>query len=286
MKGKIVIVTGANSGIGKVAAREMAKMGACVYMLCRSMQRGQAALDEIKAAVPSAELHLKQCDFASMASIRACAADLKSELSQIDVLLNNAGAIFTSREESEDAIEKTFAVNHLGYYLLTVELIDLLKAAAPARIVNVSSEAHRVNSFNFDDFQRTGSYSRSGFQEYGESKMANLLFTYELARRLEGSGVTANALHPGFVRTGFGANNGMLAKVVMTVFGGLMGISAEKGAETSIYLASSPEVEGVTGKYFDKKKEKRSKTYSYDRDVQARLWELSVELTGATLAAE
>ena len=283
MQDKVIIVTGANSGIGKIAARELAKMGATVVMVCRSQERGAAALADIKRASGSSEVHLMLCDMASQDSIRNFAAKFKSEYDRLDVLLNNAGAIFTDRKESSDGIELTFAVNHIGYYLLTVELIDLLKASTPARIVNVSSAAHRVNSFNFDDYQRKESYSRLGFHEYSESKMANLLFTYELARRLEGTGVTVNALHPGFVRTNFSTNNGLFAKLVMGVAGRLFGISAEKGAETSIYLASSPDVEGVSGKYFSDKKEHKSTDFSHNVEAQRRLWELSAELTGATL---
>lgn len=284
MNGKRVIVTGANSGIGKIAARELAQMGASVVMVCRSEQRGKAALDEIKAAVPAAEIELMLCDLSSQASIREFAGAFQSKYDRLDVLLNNAGAMFTERKESVDGIELTFALNHLGYYLLTLELIDLLKASGPARIVNVSSDAHRnAKQFAFEDYQRTNSYSRMGFQEYSESKLANILFTKELARRLEGSDITVNALHPGFVRTQFASNNGMMAKVGMAVLGRLFAVSPEKGAETSVYLASSAEVDGITGNYYADSKESKPNQAARDEENQRRLWELSTALTGATL---
>ena len=283
MQDKVVIVTGANSGIGKIAARELAKKGATVVMVCRSQERGAAALQEIKQVVPAATIHLMLCDLSSQASIHKFAGQFKAEFDRLDVLLNNAGALFTSRKTSVDGIELTFALNHLGYYQLTLELLDLLKASAPARIVNVSSIAHKGNTFNFDDYQRSKKFTRTGFKEYGESKLANLLFTYELARRLEGTGVTVNALHPGFVYTGFGSNNGGWMKLLMNTFGRMMAITPEKGAETSIYLASSAEVEGVTGKYFDNKKEKQSSKQSHDRAAQKRLWALSEEITGVKI---
>ncbi len=285
MQDKIVIVTGANSGIGKVAATELAKMGASVVMVCRSQERGAAAMAEVKRDSGSSDVTLMLCDMSSFDSIRAFTAKFKAEYDRLDVLLNNAGAIFTNRKESADGIELTFAVNHLGYYLVAVELAELLKASAPARIVNVSSDAHRVNSFDFDDYERKNSYSRFGFTEYGESKLANVLFTYELARRLEGTGVTVNALHPGFVRTGFSTNNGALAGVLMATLGRLFAVSPQKGAETSVYLASSAEVANITGKYFADKREKRSTSLTHDLAAQERLWKLSADLTGATLAA-
>lgn len=284
MKDKIVIVTGTNSGIGKIAARELAQKGATVVMVCRSQERGAAALQDVKQAIPSANVHLMLCDLSSQASIHEFTALFKAKFDRLDVLLNNAGAMFTSRKTSIDGIELTFALNHLGYYQLTLELLDLLKASSPARIVNVASIAHKGNTFNFDDYQRSEKYTRTGFKEYGESKLANIMFTYALARRLEGTGVTVNALHPGFVYTGFGSNNGGWLKLLMNSFGRLVAITPEKGAQTSIYLASSAEVAGVTGKYFDNKKAKKSTKQSHDLAAQQRLWTLSEEITGVKIA--
>ncbi len=277
MKNKTVLISGANSGIGLVTAREIAKMGAQVVMLCRSAERGKAALAEVIKESGNNDVHLLLCDLSSQVDIRRAAADFKATYGRLDVLVNNAGAIFTKRQESIDGLEMTFAVNHIGYYLLTTELLDLIKASAPARIVNVSSGAHEVGKFNFDDYNREKKFA--AFPAYGESKMANILFTNELARRLEGSDVTVNALHPGFVATNFAKNTGWLGKIAMTLFAPIMGISPEKGAETTIYLATSPEVAGVTGTYFYKKKPKKTHVFAQDVAAQQRLWALSEELT-------
>ena len=280
MQGKICIVTGANSGIGKVTARELAKMGASVVMVARSKERGEAALADVRAASGSSDVELMLCDMSSQKSITAFADGVKARFDRLDVLVNNAGALFQKRQENNAGIEMTFAVNHLGYYTTTLLLLDLLKQSAPSRIVNVASEAHRVGAFNFD-YQRKDDYS--GFNVYGNSKLANIMFSYHLANLLEGTNVTVNSLHPGFVRTNFAGNNGMLAKVVMKVAGGLMGINEDKGAATQIYLASSPEVEGVSGLYWDKSAKKRSTKESEDKAAQQRLWEISAELTGLNL---
>lgn len=274
---QIILVTGANAGIGLETARALAQRGATVVMVARSAERGAVARDDVIASTGNQKTTLMLCDLASQASIRAFAAEFKARYDRLDVLVNNAGAIFNSRQESVDGIELTFALNHLGYFLLTNELLDLLKASAPARIVNVSSGAHSVGKFDFDDYQRRQRYS--GFQVYGESKMANVLFTYELARRLEGTGVTANVLHPGFVRTNFATNNGRLWALGMQLIGRLFAISPTKGAETPIYLASSPDVAGVSGQYFDKCKAVKSHSYSHNREAQRRLWALSAQLT-------
>lgn len=279
MQDKICIVTGANSGIGKVTARELAKMGATVVMVCRSQERGQAAQAEIKAASHNDSVDLMLADLSSQAAIRRLAQSFKEKYQQLDVLVNNAGAVFMQRRLSEDGLEMTFALNHLGYFLLTNLLLDVIKASAPARIVNVSSEAHRGRKINFDDLQ--GEQSYSGYNDYGQSKLANILFTYELARRLEGSGVTVNCMHPGFVGSNFARNNGLLARVAMTLLRPFAR-SPEKGAETAVYLASSPQVEGVSGHYFIDKEEATSSPESYDEAVAQRLWQVSMELTGLT----
>ncbi|MGB1253656.1 MAG: SDR family oxidoreductase [Candidatus Promineifilaceae bacterium] len=273
---KIVIVTGANSGIGKETALSLAKQGATVVMVCRNQARGSAALNEIKQASGSENVHLMLCDMGSFASIRAFATQFKAQYDRLDVLVNNAGLMNSSRQETVDGIETTFAVNHLGYFLTTMELLDLLQASAPARIVNVASAAHDVGTFNFDDYQRTKKYS--AFQVYGESKMANILFTRELARRLADTGVTVNAVHPGFVATNFATNNGLLYKVGMRVVGRIFGRNTQHGAETSIHLASSPDVEGITGEYYADKKITKTHPFAEDVAAQKQLWELSEQL--------
>ena len=198
--------------------------------------------------------------------------------------MNNAGAFFARREESTDGIEMTWALNHLNYFLLTDLLLDVLKASAPARIVNVSSTAHTgVKGINFEDIEFKHGYS--GWTAYGHSKLANVLFTYELARRLAGTRITANALHPGFVATGFGHNNSRLMRVGMNIAQKIIAKRPEQGAETSVYLASSPEVEGVSGKYFDNKQAIKSSAASYDTEAARRLWDLSETMVRAKVAA-
>ncbi len=277
MQDKVIMVTGANAGIGKVTARELAKMGANVIMVARDRARGEAALAEVRAASGNPRVSLILADLSSMASIRQLAADFKAQHDQLHVLVNNAGALFLHRQESVDGLEMTFALNHIGYYLTTLLLLDVLKASAPARIVNVASVAHFSGKLDFADLQAKNKYT--GFSAYSNSKLANVLFTYELARRLAGTGVTVNCLHPGYVGSNFGKNNGPLARLIMTL-GQLVALSVDKGAEPSIYLASSPELEGVTGKYFDKKRMAKSSAQSYDEATAQRLWEVSAELTG------
>jgi NAD(P)-dependent dehydrogenase (short-subunit alcohol dehydrogenase family) len=217
-----------------------------------------------------------------MDEVRQVAEMFKASHERLDVLVNNAGAYFNNRQESVDGYEMTFALNHLSYFLLTNLLLDILRATADAhgdaRIVNVSSEAHRNTTINFDDLQRTNSYS--GFGVYGESKLMNILFTYELDRHLQDTDVSVNALHPGFVNTGFGMNNNGLIRWLLGGLQTLFAKSEEEGAQTSIYLASSPEVKGVSGKYFADKQLKKSSSASYDQDAQKRLWQISAELTG------
>jgi NAD(P)-dependent dehydrogenase (short-subunit alcohol dehydrogenase family) len=277
MKGKTCIVTGASSGIGKVVARSLATLGASVIAVCRDQGRGEATVAEIKAASANEDVSLMLCDLTSQASIRAFAERFLSEHDELHVLVNNAGLIIGKRELTVDGIEHTFALNHLGYFMVTNLLLDVLKKSAPARIVSVASEAEKVGKIDFDNLQGERSYS--GLRAYGTSKLANIVFTYELARRLSGTGVTANAVHPGPVATNFGQTGGAFMSFVTRIGARLM-LTPEQGAETAIYLASSPEVEGVTGKYFTKKKEIRSIKQSYDPEVQQRLWEVSARLTG------
>jgi retinol dehydrogenase-12 len=281
LQGKIILVTGATSGIGRVTAATLAKMGATLYCVGRDPQRIQSTVADIQEKSNNPQVHGLLADLASFQQVRSLSEEVHQRTSRLDVLVNNAGAIFLSRKLSQDGIELTFALNHLAYFLLTSLLLDLLKATASeageARIVNVSSAAHTGAHMHFDNLQFEHGYG--GMRVYGQSKLANILFTYELARRLAGSGVTANALHPGFVGSRFATNNGLLAKIGMQV-ARIIAISPEEGAQTSIYLASSPEVKGVTGKYFVKGQPVRSDPASYDEETARRLWEISAKMVG------
>ncbi|MCH7793298.1 MAG: SDR family oxidoreductase [Planctomycetes bacterium] len=279
MDGKVCLVTGANSGIGRETALALAKMGATVTLVARDPAKGGATLDDIKRESGNEHVELMLADLASLDSIRQLATDFRAKHQQLHVLVNNAGSYNAQRSETKDGFETTFGVNHLAYVLLTSLLLDLLKASAPARIINVSSGAHKGASINFDDLHSNDGYRGMGV--YGQSKLANVLFTYELARRLEGTGVTANCLHPGVVRTNFGRNNtGIFGSlfVVFQVVARPFLLTPAQGAETSIYLASSPEVEGVTGKYFVKKQPVESNKVSQDIEVAKRLWQVSEEM--------
>ena len=282
LTGKICIVTGASAGIGKATALGLAKLGAHVVLVVRDRGRGQAAIDQLVASgIQAEQLELMICDFSSQKSIRQFAAEFKHKHDRLHVLVNNAGVVMMERKETVDGLETTFATNHLGYFLLTTLLLDELKASAPARVVNVSSAAHSGKPLDFDDLQSTRGYA--GFGVYGASKLANLYFTFELAERLKGTGVTVNALHPGVVASSFGANNRGLLKFALTLVRPFF-ISEEKGARTSLYLAASPEVEGVTGKYFAKCQEAKRKRVSYDQAAAKRLWEVSESLVAASAA--
>lgn len=275
MAGKVCMVTGANSGIGKVTALELARMGATVVMVCRDRGRAEPVLAEIRRATGNQAVELMLADLSSQQSTRQLAAAFRQKYDRLHVLVNNAGAMFLKRSVTVDGLEETFALNHLGYFLLTNLLLDLIQASAPARIVNVSSGAHMAAAIHFDDLQGE---RYSAWRAYGQSKLANVLFTVELARRLEGTGVTANALHPGFVRSNF-ATSTPVARFVLTLLKPFA-ISPEQGAETSIYLASSPEVEGVTGKYFVKKQAAKTAKAGTDLGVARRLWDVTADLTG------
>ena len=278
MQGKNAMVTGATNGIGKITARELAKMGAVVMIVGRNPEKTAQTVTEIREASGNPNVDMLVGDLSSQADIRRVAAEFNARYDHLNVLVNNAGAYFMKRTESVDGIEMTFALNHLGYFLLTDLLLDALKAGSPARIVNVSSAAHTGGRLNLDDLQMKNRFS--GWGAYSQSKLANLYFTYELSRRLEGQNITVNALHPGFVDTNFGVSNGGLGGWMMSLFQKIGAIPPEKGAETSIYLASSPEVEGITGKYFANKKPVNSAPISYDQDLARALWERSLELTG------
>ncbi len=279
MEGKVCLVTGANSGIGKQTALGLARMGATVVMVCRSKERGEAAMAEIKNGSGNDAVDLLLTDLSSQAQIRKLAKEFKDRYQRLDVLINNAGIGLAKRKENTNGIEMTFAVNHLACFLLTNLLLERLKASAPSRVVNVSSFAHSwINKINFEDLQ--GKQKFPPMQIYAQSKLAILMFSYELARRLTGTGVTVNALDPGLVSTNLGHDVIGSLRVARWVFMNVLAISPQEGAQTSIYLASSPEVEGVTGKYFSKQRPKRSSKASYDRETWQRLWKVSEELTG------
>jgi NAD(P)-dependent dehydrogenase (short-subunit alcohol dehydrogenase family) len=288
MQGKTVVVTGGNSGIGFETAAGLASMGARVLVTARNADKGRAAVAAIAERLHGeSQVQLVVFDLADLASVRQGAAEILEQAPSIDVLVNNAGLVLTERAETVDGYEATFAINHLGPFLLTNLLLDRIKASSPARIVNVASTAHNTarKGMPFDDLQSTKRYR--GMRVYGESKLANILFTLELARRLEGTGVTANSLHPGTVRTGYGADGdarGFLAfgiKIAQPFF-----LSPAKGARTSIYLASSPAVDGVTGKYFVKCKERRPRRWAEDPEAAQRLWQVSAELVGLAAPAK
>ena len=276
MRGKVCLVTGGNAGIGKASALGLANMGAIVIVVGRDRSRGEAAVTEIKQKSNNDAVDLMLADLSSQASIRRLAEDFKDRYQQLHVLINNAGVFTSKHTVTVDGIETTFAVNHLAPFLLTNLLLAVLKASAPARIINITSSGERSGTINFDNLQGEGRYS--GFRAYNQSKLAMILFTYELARKLEGTGVTVNCVHPGVVVTNLGRGSsgafGLLLRLMRPFFS-----SPEKGAETPIYLASSPEVEGVSGKYFAKKAEAKSSERSYDTVTARRLWQVSAELT-------
>jgi NAD(P)-dependent dehydrogenase (short-subunit alcohol dehydrogenase family) len=273
MSGKTCLVTGATNGIGKATAHALAQMGATVVIVGRNAQKTAQAVGEIRVASGNNNVDALLADLSSQQDVRRIAGEFKSRYPHLHVLLNNAGGTFTTRQLSVDGIEMTFALNHLAYFLLTNLLLDTLKASAPARIINVSSDAHSGGKIDFDNLQ--GELSYSGFGPYGNSKLANILFTTELARRLEGTGVTVNALHPGLVNTGFGKNNpGLLMKIMGAIIP-LIARSPEKGAKTSVYLASSPEVQNISGKYFVDCKVTQPAPQAADRAVARKLWDVS-----------
>jgi len=276
MQGKICLVTGANSGIGKATALALAQMGASVVMICRDRARGEQARSEITATSRNNAVDLLLADLSSQQSIRQLVEHVQHHYPHLHVLINNAGAAFPGRRESVDGVEMTLAVNYLAPFLLTNLLLDRLTASAPARIVNVSSGSHKAGYIQMDDLQEVERYKP--MRVYGQAKLAVVLFTYELARRLQGTGVTANCLHPGFVATHFGQRDaGPTFRLLVKVIGSF-GASPAKGAKTSIYLASSAEVEGVTGHYFVKSSPRRSAAISYDESLQRHLWEQSAKL--------
>src|SRR5215469_696075 len=280
MDGKVVVLTGGTSGIGQVAATELARRGARIILIARDPVRAARALAEVSGAGRSVTHRAVYADLASIGETRRAAAEIAEVEPRIDVLINNAGALFNQRRLSPDGLEMTFAVNHMAYFVLTQGLKRTLLDSGSARIVNTASGAHRGATLDFDDLQSERAYA--GFQVYGRSKLCNILFTRELARRLQGSGVTANCLHPGFVATRFGDGSGGLLEALMPV-ARLGAISPQRGAETIVYLASSPEVASVSGRYFYKCKPDTPSPAAQDDAAASRLWAESERLDAAVI---
>ncbi|MGI9175314.1 MAG: SDR family oxidoreductase [Rhodothermales bacterium] len=270
-------MTGANAGIGKATALELARQGHTVVMACRSQVRGEKAQAEIRAKSGNNRVDLLLADLASQADVRRLADSFKARYSRLDALVNNAGLFSQTRQITEDGIEKTFAVNHLAHFLLTNLLLDVLKASAPARVVNVSSEGHRGARLDFSNLRGENGYN--WLRAYGESKLANVLFTYELARRLEGTDVTTNAIHPGVVSSRIWNRSLHPISLFMRLFRPFM-TRPKTSAEALARLAVAPELEGVTGRYFKKKKEAASSPRSHDQALAEKLWQVSEEMTG------
>ncbi|MHA2265417.1 MAG: SDR family oxidoreductase [Candidatus Thorarchaeota archaeon] len=276
MNGKICIVTGSNSGIGKVTARVLTEMGATVVMAVRNRRRGESAQKEIADEGGGAPCDLMICDLASRESIRLFANEFKENYDRLDVLINNAGAVFNRREVTPDGFESNLAVNYLGPFLLTHELLPILESSAPSRVINLTSGLHKRAKVDFDDIQSERKYSWRNV--YGGAKLLLIMYTYELARRLKDTGVAVNVVSPGFVATNLGGGTGSLMNKIMFKMMRPFQISAEEGAETSLYAATSPEVEGITGKHFSKSQLSPTSDVSYDEVLQKQLWELTVQL--------
>src|SRR5258705_4399338 len=275
MNGKVCLVTGGTNGIGKATAQALAKMGATVVIVGRNAPKTAQLVEEIRAVSGNKNVDSLLADLSSQQEVRRLADEFKRKYSYLHVLLNNAGAVFMQRQLSVDGIEMTFALNHLAYFLLTNLLLDTIKASAPARIINVSSDAHASGKIEFDNLQGERDYSP---RAYDNSKLANILFTTEFARRLEGTGVTVNALHPGFVATGFAKNNGKVIAALVSIFAPLVARSPAKGAETSIYLATSPSMEGMTGEYFYDSQVISAAPQVTDMVVARKLWDVSAKM--------
>jgi NAD(P)-dependent dehydrogenase (short-subunit alcohol dehydrogenase family) len=282
VNGKRVVITGATSGIGLAGARRLAALGAELAIVARSPERASGAVAEITAAAGGkATVDVLIADLAAQAEVRRLADELLHRYPRIDVLINNAGAMYATRQLTTDGIELTWAVNHLAPFLLTTLLLDRLTASRPARVITTASAAHGSAQIPFDDLRADRAYAAMGYGRYGESKLANILFTAELARRLAGTGVTATCFHPGFVGTGFNTNNGGLMRLAMQI-GHLFARRPEQGAETLVWLADSPEVAGVSGGYFVDKRQVRPSAAARDAESARRLWQISDEQTRAS----
>ena len=276
MNGKVCLVTGATDGIGKVSARVLAELGAKVIIVGRNPEKSAIVLAELKSISGNENIDLLMADLAVMQEVRDLAEQVISRYDRIDVLLNNAGGYFTKHEITSDGLEMTFALNHMSYFLLTNKLMELLKYSAPARIVNVSSDAHYGVDMEFENLN--GEQEYKAWKAYQKSKLANVLFTYELLKKVPGN-ITVNCLHPGFVATNFGHNNGGFFGPVLKIAQRISAIDPEEGAKTSIFLCSAPEVKGVSGKYFYKCQPKTSSRESRNMDTGKRLWQISSDIT-------
>jgi NAD(P)-dependent dehydrogenase (short-subunit alcohol dehydrogenase family) len=277
MRGKVVVISGATSGIGEVAAQRLAAMGARMVLIARDTARGQATLSRLPGNGNGAAHSIYYGDLSRISETKRIAAQIAAAEPRIDVLINNAGALFGAREVTTDNLEKTFATNHMAYFVLTLGLRESLVAAAPARVVSTASDAHKGYTLDFDDLQATKKYSSIG--AYGRSKLCNILFTRELSRRWSGTGVTVNCLHPGFVATRFGDGSGALLSRVVGV-AKMFAITPEKGAETIVYLASSPEVAAISGEYFYKCRPAIPTAGGRDDEAAKRLWTESARFAG------
>jgi NAD(P)-dependent dehydrogenase (short-subunit alcohol dehydrogenase family) len=277
MRGKTIVITGATSGIGQIAAERLAAMGARLVMVARDKSRGEAELARLRSLAPGISHSIHYADLSRLAEVKRVAAEVAAAEPRIDVLINNAGALFATRQLTSDGLELTFATNHMSYFVLTHGLRERLRASAPARVVNVASHAHKGEKLDFSDLQSERNYR--GLHVYGRSKLANILFTRELARRWQGTGVTANSLHPGFVSTRFGdQSGGMLSWVVRAAK--VVAISPEKGAETIVYLASSDQVAGASGLYYYKCRPANPTREAQDDEAARRLWQESEKIGG------
>ncbi len=275
MHGKVIVITGATSGIGQIAAERLGSMGARIVLVARDKVRGEIALARLRERAPGVAHSIHYADLSRLAETKRVAAEIAAAESRIDVLLNNAGALFSSRQVTEDGLELTFAINHVAYFVLTHGLRNRLIASAPARVVNTASNAHKGARLDFDDLQSSKDYS--GLKVYGRSKLCNILYTRELGRRLTGTGVSANCLHPGFVATRFGDQSGGLLSYVVRI-GKTFAISPEKGADTVIYLATSPDVANVSGGYFYQCHPAEPSKEAQDDAAAQRLWRETAKL--------
>jgi NAD(P)-dependent dehydrogenase (short-subunit alcohol dehydrogenase family) len=279
MHGKTCLITGASSGIGRATALALAELGAALVLICRDRTRGEETVAEIAATAGNRDVLLLLADLSVQAEVRRVAADFLATDRPLHVLINNAGVVNLRRSVTVDGIEATFAVNHLAYFLLTDLLLERLRRSAPARIINVASDAHKFGGLDFADLNNERRYR--AMRVYGQSKLANILFTTDLARRLAGSGVTANSVHPGAVATGLGKNNGAWARGVIRLLRPFFRTPGD-GAATSIYLASSPAVAAVSGKYFANCREHRPSRAARDADAARRLWDVSAEMVAGS----
>jgi len=278
MDGKVCLVTGATSGIGEITAATLAARGAQVIVVGRSQQKAEDTVQRIQSETGSNSVHYLLADFADLQQVWDLVSSFQNRYSRLDVLINNAGAYFNTRRQTAYGVEMTFLVNHLAPFLLTNLLLDVIKMSPSARIINVSSDAHQYGSMDFNNLEFKRGYF--GMKAYARSKLANILFTYELARRLEGSTVTVNALHPGHIATDIWRTNFSVIGPILKWIMGFFAITPEEGARTSIYLASSPDVEGLTGQYYVKRETVQSSPLSYDQNLARQLWRVSELLSG------